>query len=644
MTDSKIPYDQASRDIFKGAGELSVATIWQRMADLDPQCGFGLLGNCCSNCNLGPCRIDPFGERAEVGACGATIDTIAARNLVRSIAAGCAAHSDHGRELVLHLAKVAQSINPSAEIKEPEKLKLLAQEMNIKTAGEEFRTVVEKVSEACLSQFTRHEGGAQFIKRAPQKRQEIWTELGITPGGIDRDIVEVLHRTNIGVDNDYQNLLFSGMKAALNDGWGGSMIATELTDILFGSPQPVRSQVNLGVLKKDAVNILIHGHEPIFANSMADMAQNKELLAKARERGAEDINIAGICCTASELLMRKGIPVAGSFLQQELALMTRAVDLMLVNYQCVMPSLANFARCFQSYIFTTSPKALFPGIEYVDVESNPDQEAEKLINLAIDAFEKRKNKAVNIPTAKMDVVAGFTPDNIRYHLGGYFRGSYRPLNDNIANGYIRGIAAIVGCDNPKMKSGEGHIQVVKELLKNDVLVIQTGCAATACAKEGLLKPEAAFEFAGAGLQQICEAIGIPPVLHNGSCVDNSRILLECAEMVKEGGLGEDISELPVAAAAPEWMSEKAIAISWYAVASGVLTVLGAPFRITGSQAVYKYLTQDIEQLVGGKFVFEADPLRIAHIMIEHINDQRAKLKLQPMKYTPKSDTVAVGNI
>jgi carbon-monoxide dehydrogenase catalytic subunit len=646
MRDSRAPEDKASRDVFEAFPSLSSSTVWGRVKGQDPACGFGLLGNCCNHCNLGPCRIDPFGEGAKLGACGATVDTIAARSLVRQIAAGSAAHSDHARELVLHLSKIAAGPDPQEAVKDPEKLDSLARELEISPDGADVSEKLRRLSGALLSHFTRHEGILPFTSRAPAKRRETWSTLGITPGGIDRELVETLHRTNVGVDNDYRSLILSGMKAALADGWGGSMIATELTDILFGSPRPVRSLVNLGVLKKNAVNILVHGHEPVFANAIADAAQRKDLVESAREHGAEEgINVAGICCTASELLMRKGIPVAGSFLQQELALMTRAVDLMVVNYQCVMPSLPSLASCLHTRLVTTSPKARFPGIDLVETDKDPGKAAEALIRQAIDAFSNRRDADVFIPDETMDVVAGFTAENVRYHLGGTFRGSYRPLNDNIANGRIRGVAAVIGCDNPRMRSGATHVLLARELLRHDVLVIQTGCAATACAKEGLLRPEAAFEFAGEGLREVCEAVGIPPVLHNGACVDNSRILIECCEMVREGGLGEDLSDLPVAAAAPEWMSEKAIAIGWYAVASGILTVLGSPLRVVGSQAVRSFICDEIETLTGGKFVFESDPSRMAEVIIAHLDKKRAALNLQPMRKTLKSgERAAAGGL
>jgi len=358
------------------------------------------------------------------------------------------------------------------------------------------------------------------------------------------------------------------------------------------------------------------------------------MLELAHKAGARGINVAGICCSANEMLVRRGIPVAGNFLQQELAIITGAVEVMLVDVQCIMPGLANIATCFHTKVISTHPKARFPGMQHIEFkEENAISIAKEIVKLAIDNFVNRDKEKVNIPQEKMDLIAGFTAENIFYYLGGRYRATYRPLNDAIIAGRLRGVAAVVGCDNPKMQSGSSHLIMVKELIKNDVLVVQTGCSAISCAKAGLLKPESAFEFAGKGLQEICEAVGIPPVLHLGSCVDNSRILIACCEMVKEGGIGNDLSELPVAGAAPEWMSEKAIAIGWYVVASGIFVVFGNPLPVMGSKNMEKFICEEVESIVGGKWAFEADPIKAAHLMIEHIDKKRSALKLKPMMYT-----------
>jgi carbon-monoxide dehydrogenase catalytic subunit len=425
------------------------------------------------------------------------------------------------------------------------------------------------------------------------------------------------------------------MRTALSDGWGGSMIATDLQDVILGSPKPIRGKVNLGVLKEDCVNIVVHGHEPILSEMAVKASQDPELIKLAKEKGAQGINLAGICCTANEVLMRHGIPVAGNFLQQELAIITGAVEVMMFDVQCIMPALQEIASCFHTKLITTNPKAKFPGVTHIEFEAkNAYETAKKIIKLGIENFSNRNKERVNIPKQEMDLVAGFTKENLFNILGGKYRATYKPLNEAIISGRLRGLAGVVGCNNPKQTHDYFHTTLVKELIKKDVLVLQTGCSAIACAKQGLLIPESAKEYAGKGLQEICEAVGIPPVLHLGSCVDNSRILTAACEMIAEGGLGQDLSDIPAAGAAPEWMSEKAITIGFYFVASGVFTVFAAyPFATLGSKNLTDYLCGGIEEDVSGKFAFSDDPGKMAELMIEHIDKKRKALNLKPVMYT-----------
>jgi carbon-monoxide dehydrogenase catalytic subunit len=609
-----------------------IETVWERYDAQQPQCGFGILGLCCKNCNLGPCRIDPFGEGASAGTCGASADVISARNLTRHAAAGSACHSDHGREIAHTLYLCGAGRARSYRVKDEEKLKRIACEYGIKIDGRSKEEIAADLGKAMGEDFSKQDAPPVFFKRAPGKQQEIWKKLNIIPQGIDRPVVEAMARTNMGVDNDYQNLMLGTMKTALADGWGGSMIATEASDILFGSPKALRAKVNLGVLKVDEVNIIIHGHVPLLSDVIVTAAQSDEMIKLAQSKGAKGITVAGICCTANEILVRRGVPVAGNFLQQELAISTGAIEAMVVDLQCVMPGLTTVASCFHTKLFSTHQKAKFPGMEHIEFsEERALEVAKEIVKKAVENYPNRDKSQVNIPQESMDLVAGFTAENIFYYLGGRYRATYRPLNDAIISGRLRGVAGVVGCDNPKQQSGASHIQMVKELIKHDVLVVQTGCSALACAKEGLLVPEAAKKYAGRGLQEICQAVGIPPVLHCGSCVDNSRILIACTNMVNEGGIGHGIDELPVAGAAPEWMSEKAIAIGWYFVASGALVVFGTALPVSGSKNVLKYVTEDVEKATGGKWAFESDPIKAAHVMIAHIDKKRAALKLAPVK-------------
>ncbi|MEE8360325.1 MAG: anaerobic carbon-monoxide dehydrogenase catalytic subunit [Candidatus Omnitrophota bacterium] len=620
------------KNILKEAG---AATVWDRYEAQLPQCGFGQLGLCCKNCNLGPCRIDPFGEGAQVGVCGADADTISARNFARHVAAGSACHSDHGREIAQTLLLVGEGKAPSYDIKSPEKLRMIAVEYGI-DPNKDIKELAKLVATKMLEEFGKQKEKITFLKRAPKKQQEIWDKLKISPVGIDRPIVEVMSRTNVGVDNDYKNITLGAMKAALADGWGGSMIATEATDILFGSPKAIRAKVNLGVLKEDEVNIIIHGHVPLLSDVIVTAAQDDEMIKLAKEKGAKGITLSGVCCTANEILMRRGVQVAGNFLQQELAIATGAVEAMVVDLQCIMPGLTKVASCFHTKLISTHPKAKFPGMTHIEfIEEKAMEIAKGIVKTAVENYPNRDKSKVTIPKETMDLVAGFTPENIFYYLGGKFRATYRPLNDGIISGRLRGIAGIVGCDNPKLESGQAHVTMVKELLRNDVLVVQTGCAALACAQDGLLVPEAAEKYAGEGLREICNTVGIPPVLHLGSCVDNSRILIACSNIVKEGGLGNGIDEFPVAGAAIEWMSEKATAIGLYFIASGVPVVLGTPLPVTGAKKMTKFLTEEMESLCGGKWVFEPDPIKAAQFMIGHMDKKREALKLKPAMYKPR---------
>ncbi len=605
--------DKVAKFLIDKAKEDGVELAWDRLEKQQPQCGFGLLGICCRNCNMGPCRIDPFGG-VEKGVCGATADVIVARNLCRMIASGAAAHSDHGRDMVLTLLLMAEGEAKDYKVTDSEKLKKIAKEYGIDVNRSDTE-VAKDLAKEIIKEFGIEKGYIQFVERAPEKRKEIWRKLGIIPRGIDREIVEIMHRTHIGVDNDYVNLLLHGLRTALSDGWGGSMIATEISDILFGTPKPLRTKANLGVLKEDHVNIIVHGHEPILSEMIALAAEDEELIKLAKDVGAKGINVCGMCCTGNELLMRKGIPIAGNFLHQELAIVTGVVDAMIVDVQCIMPAITEVAKCYHTLIISTSPKAKFPGAVHIEFKEEKALEiAKEIVRKAIENFKNRKKELIRVPHESMELIAGFSYEVLADKLDA--------LIDAIKRGDIRGVSALVGCNNPKIPQDRNHVTMTEILIKNNILVVETGCSAIACAKAGLLLPEAA-EKAGENLKNFCKSLGIPPVLHMGSCVDISRILVLVSEIAKK--LNVDISDLPIAAAAPEWMSEKAVSIGAYAVASGIFTVLGTVPPVLGSKNVTKLLTEDLERVVGARFAVETDPEKAAELIIKHIEEKRKKL-------------------
>ncbi len=625
--------DKASLSLLKVLNEAKIETLFDRHEAQQPQCGYGKLALCCRHCNMGPCNVDPTGVGPKRGICGADANTIAARHFLRMVAAGAAAHSDHGRAVAELLIATARGEAPGYKIKDVDKLLEVAKVFDVKTENRKVEEIAEEVGEMVLAEFGKSYGTQRFCTRAPETRQKLWDKLGITPRAIDREITEALHRTGMGADQDYRSLIRHASRTALGDGWGGAMIATELQDILFGTPKPIKGKANLGVLKDDEVNILVHGHEPQISEMVVVASQDPELLKSAETVGAKGINIAGICCTANELLMRHGIPMAGHMKMQELAVATGAVDAMVVDVQCIMQGVAEMAKCFHTKLITTSAKARIAGVEHIEISDETALEkAKKIVWMAIENYPKRDKSKVNIPKGEMaEVIVGFSHETIKYMLGGKFRASYRPLNDNIMNGRIRGVAGIVGCTSPTIwPDQQPYVQLVKELIANNVLVVQTGCAAAECARGGLMIPEYKA-YAGETLREVCEAVGIPPVLHAGACVDNSRILIACSEMVKEGGLGHDISDLPVAGACFEWMHEKALTIGQYFVASGVYTLFGISSPVSGAPDVQRLICQELEQEYGGMWGFEPDIKKMARRMMDHIEKKREALGINKEK-------------
>lgn len=633
--------DPSSVELLRRACEFETETAFAR-AEAMRACPTGGAGLCCKNCSMGPCRL--IGKTV-TGVCGATVDTIVARNFARAVAAGASAHSDHGRDLAYTLLEAAEGHAPDYGVKDADKLMEMARYLDVETKDEDgdrrpINAIAADVARAALGEFGKAEGELLYLKRAPKKRQEIWKEAGIAPRAVDREVVELLHRTHVGNDQEAEHILDHTMRCALGDGWGGSMLATDLTDVLFGTPAPVRAESNLGVLRDDMVNIIIHGHEPTLSEMIVAASLDPELVEYAKTKGAEGIQLAGICCTANETLMREGVPLAGNLLQQELAILTGAIEAMVVDIQCIFQGLGPVADRYHTELITTSPKAKIKGATHMEFEEGRALAiAKQIVRRAIDRYPERGE--TSIPDQKMPLIPGFSHEYIDYALGGVYRGSLRPLNDSIRAGRIRGVVANIGCNNARVCHDQLHRYVVDEFLRNDVLVVETGCGAIASAKQGYMTPEAALEVAGPGLREVCETVGIPPVLHMGSCVDNSRILTVLSQMASEGGLGEDIADIPAVGMAPEWMSEKALSIATYCVASGAYVILGgSEGPVSGSEDVLRIMTDDWEAKIGGRLEFIEEGEEIVRRALGHIDRKREELGLdeyEPSKWGKSGD-------
>ncbi len=624
--------NEAAEKIIEWSKGHDIQTCFDKARKMKP-CPIGAAGACCRVCHMGPCRL--IGSRAEeeaTGVCGATLPTVAARNFLRMVVSGAAAHSDHARDMAFTLMAVANGETRDFRIADEAKLHMVAEILEIEVKDRPVNHVARDVAATLLDDFGRQKGQINYLKRAPQKTRDRWKKWGIIPRGVDREICEAIHRTNMGVDHDPDNLLLSALRVALADGWAGSMISTDISDVLFGTPRPLRGKAGFGILKEDEVNLVVHGHEPSLAEMIVDVVDDPELLEYARSKGASGINLGGMCCTANEVLMRHGIPTAGGFTNQELVILTGLVDAIIVDVQCIMPALAELSNRFHTKVITTSSKAKMPGAVHAAYDEHRAREtAMEIVRMAIDNFPNRKQEGSHVSDLN-PLVAGFSQEYIEYMQGGRMRASFRPLNDAIMVGRIRGVVGLAGCDNPRVPSQGLHRFLARELIMSDVLVVSTGCGSHACQTAGYMTPEMALENAGPGLKEVCEAIGIPPILHLGSCVDNSRILTILSAMASEGGLSEEIGGMPGVGIAPEWMSEKALAIGSYFAASGVPVIFGGESPVGASKEVTRIMTVIWFERFKGALYFEPDPEKILSMALEFIDYAREGLKLK--KYEP----------
>lgn len=625
--------DSAVLQMIAKAEKMGIATVWDRYEAMTPQCGFGETGLCCRHCLQGPCRINPFGEPPTSGICGASADVMVARGIDRAIAAGTAAHSGHARHLAHTLLKMAEGNTGDYRIKDGAKLRAVATRLHIPIEGRKENEIALDVAKAALSDF--HEKETPVLWAATvvtPDRVKVLTDLGLVPKGIDYEVSEIMHRTLYGVDADPINLLLAGLRCSVAD-LAGCYMGTDLADILFGTPKPIITETNLGVMKADEVNIAVHGHNPVLSDVMVSVA--REMDKEAKSAGASGINLVGICCTGNEVMMRHGIPACTHSVSQEMALMTGALDAMVVDYQCIMPSLVTVAECMGTTIVTTMDICKISGATHVSFsEEAASEKAKETIRLAIKNFTKRAKKPVDIPNIKTPVVSGFSVEAIVEALSKLdAKDPLKPVIDNIKAGNIRGVCLFAGCNNVKVAQDRNFTIIARKLLKENVLVVATGCGAGALMRHGFMNPGNVDELCGDGLKAVLTAIGkannlggpLPPVLHVGSCVDNSRAVALAVAVANY--LGVDTHRLPVVASAAEAVSEKAVSIGAYAVAAGIPTHVGVMLPVLGSPLVTQALTEKVKDLTGGYFIVDLNPDSTADKLLKAIDDRRAGLGL-----------------
>ena len=606
---------EAATEKLLETGKKVGADAWQyRAAKQTPHCKFGEQGVCCRICAMGPCRITPKAPR---GICGCDVHGIVGRNYLKFTAGGAATHSDHGRE-ICHTLYCAKPEGPY-KVKDPEKLIRIAKEWGVETEGKDIYDLAHEMAYLGMSEYGKVFGTQNFLKRAPKHTQEIWEREEIAPRAM----------SHMGCSSLPEALIRQSLRAGLSDGWGGSMAGTEFSDVLFGTPKPIETEANLGVMVAENVNIVVHGHDPSLSEMICEYADDPEMIAYAKEMGAKGITVSGVCCTSNEVAMRRGIPMAGNFLQQENVVLTGACEAIVVDVQCIFPALGPLSKCFHTKFVTTSPIAQMPDADYIRFNAETAGEnAKAIVKMAIENFKNRKPELVHIPDMKQKATVGYSVEAIVKTLDGVANsqvdemGTTKPLLECITSGVIRGAVAMVGCNNPKVRPDTAHIELMKKMIANDIIIIASGCSAQAAAKAGLMDKEAK-ELCGAGLKRVCELADIPPVLHMGSCVDISRMMILAAELAKDSGL--NISQLPVVGCAPEWMSEKAVSIGNYVVATGIDTFLGVDPYVSGSDQIAQLLTEGVRDWVEAAYTVEKDIDKLGDAMIARIEEKRTAL-------------------
>ena len=619
--------EAATNSLLENAQKVGADTWQQRVKNQTPHCGFGESGTCCRICSMGPCRIT---KKAPRGICGCDVHGIVGRNYLRFTAGGSATHSDHGREIMHTLHQTKEGGN--YQVKDPDKLIRIAKEWGVETEGKDIYDLAHEMAEIGLLEYGKPFGTQRFLKRAPQHSQDLWRAAGIEPRAIDREVSTAMHMTHMGCSSLPEALIRQSLRAGLSDGWGGSMMGTEFSDVMFGTPKPVDTTANIGVMEKDNVNIVVHGHDPSLSEMIVYYANDPEMVAYAKSLGAKGITVSGVCCTSNEVAMRHGIPMAGNFLNQENVVLTGACEAIVVDVQCIFPALGPLSKCFHTKFITTSPIARMPDSEFIQFHAETAGEnAKAIVKMAIENFQNRNQDLVNIPNQKQNARVGYSVEAIIKVLDGVANsqvdefGTTKPLLECVTSGVLRGAVAMVGCNNPKVRPDSAHIGLMKKMLENDIILIVSGCSAQAAAKAGLMDPVKAKEYCGDGLKRVCELAGIPPVLHMGSCVDISRMLILASELSKDSGI--PISQLPVVGCAPEWMSEKAVSIGNYVVATGIETFLGVDPYTKGSEEVANLLQGEhgIKDWVEARFVVDTDIDSLCDKMIACIEAKREAL-------------------
>jgi carbon-monoxide dehydrogenase catalytic subunit len=602
--------------------ELGVSTVFDRFDRQKRHCKHGLAGVCCQLCHMGPCQIT---ARAPRGTCGADADVVVARNILRWLAGATASHGSRGREAILALKAAAEGKFPQP-IRGVDKVKAVAKALGLFREDASIEEMAGAIADVLLEDLGRAVPGDHRGLRAlaPAERIAVWEALDILPIGAYQEVFEAMHRTGVGTDGDWRNLMQQFLRTGLAFSWSsvaGSAIATEC---LYGPPVRSRIGTNVGTLDAGAVNIAIHGHSPVLATAIIETAEEPEFIVRAKEAGASGIKFYGICCSGLNTLYRHGgvHPLANA-MGAELVLATGAIDLWVADLQDVFPSIMDVAQCFHTKVVTTSDSGRLPGTIFLGFDhrhSNLHEVraiARQIVSLAIENMPLRKAANVFIPQVSTEAEIGFSIENLAEAFAGH-----AVLAELLRAGTIQGIVNLVGCNNPKVPYEAGIATVTNTLLSNDILVLTNGCASFPLLKQGYCTA-AALDKAGPGLREALAPRGLPPVLHMGECLDNARasgLFRVLADIC-----GQPLKSMPFAFSSPEWSNEKGVgaALSFRLLGLDSYHCIAAP--VSGSPNVQRFLEEECRELLGGGMVVAEDPAALGERIVADLQARRKRL-------------------
>jgi anaerobic carbon-monoxide dehydrogenase catalytic subunit len=629
-TEGRVSYHDSVEEMLKRIREDGMSNVFDRYALQEKiRCKFCLEGLSCQLCSQGPCRISEKGGQTK-GVCGIGPDAMAMRNFLLKNIMGAGTYSHHAYEAFRTLQATGEGKTPF-KIKDVDKLKWMCEKVGIDTNQEINDLAIEL---AILLEDQQHIGveeqNIMVEAFAPRKRKELWKKLGIYPCGTVHEEQNCVASCLTNVDGSYVSLAMKALRLGIATIYN-TQIGLEMTqDILFGTPMPHEVNMDLGIMDPEYINVVFNGHQPWAGAATIEKARSKEIQDIAKAAGAKGLRVVGSIETGQELLQRFEMDDVfvghmGNWLTIEPLLATGTVDVMAMEENCSPPAIDMYAEKYQVTLVSVSTLIDLPGLQH-KIPYDPsevDAMSDKLIELAIENFKKRKDKIkAVVPKITQKAIAGFSTEAVLKAIGG----KLDPLVDVIAAGKIKGVVALANCSTLRNGPQDWNtINLTKELIKKDILVVAGGCGNHALEVAGLCTLAAANEIAGEGLREVCNLLKIPPVLSFGTCTDTGRISMLVTALADH--LDVDVSDLPIAVTAPEWMEQKATIDGIFAIAYGAYTHLSPTPFITGAPELVKLLTEDIEGVTGGKVALGDDPVQVANDIEAHIIKKRKGLGL-----------------